>query len=149
MILTILLNILSYYKSLDLNKQSFAFESLQLIDKEIFKVKEDKPLLVYVWATWCPICKIESNHIQTLANDFEVLTIAVDSGVDEDLKNYLMENNFDFKVYNDKDRAVSSLMNIKGYPTIFIYDKQKQLQFTDVGYTSTFSLYLKMLWTSL
>ena len=149
MILTILLNILSYYKSLDLNKQSFTLQSLKLIDQEIFNVKKDKPLLVYVWATWCPICKIESNHIQTLSNYFEVLTIAVDSGSDEDLKKYLMENNFNFKVYNDKNRAISSQMNIKGYPTIFIYDKQKQLQFTDVGYTSTFSLYLKMLWAGL
>lgn len=146
MLLTILLNIISFYKSQDLNKEKLSISTLKLLDGVPYTISDQKPTLIYLWATWCPICKIESNHIQTLSKHFEVLSIAVDSGSDEEIKNYLHTHSLDFKVYNDYDRQISNTLNIKGYPTILIYDKNKNLITSDIGYTSTITLYLKMLW---
>ena len=67
-VLIVLANIVSYYKSLDLNKDKLPIENISL---------NNKPILIHFWATWCPICKVEAPNIQTISEHFEVLTIAV------------------------------------------------------------------------
>ena len=143
-VITISLNVISYYKALDLNKEKLFFNSLTLINGENFTLKKDKPLLIYFWATWCPICKIESPNIQRLSKEYEVLTIAVNSGTNQNIKAYIEKNNYTFKVYNDTNEILNRKLNIKAYPTTLIYDKNKNLFFSDVGYTSTIGLKLRM-----
>jgi thiol-disulfide isomerase/thioredoxin len=148
-ILTILLNIVSFYKSRELNKEKFPLSTMQLLDTTYYTINDDKPTLIYFWATWCPICKLESNHIQTLSKYFEVITIAVDSGSNKQIQDYLDLHKLTFKVYNDSKKKISNQLNIKGYPTILIYNKDKNLITSDIGYTSLLTLYLKILWAEL
>lgn len=145
-ILTIFANALSYYKSTSLNKDKLDIQNLTLIDKTKFQINNNKPTLVHFWATWCPTCKIEAPNIQKLSKDYEVLTIAVSSKNDENIKNYLKENNLNFKVFNDLDGRYARKFNISVFPTTLIYDKDKNLQFSEVGYTSTWGLILRMWW---
>ena len=74
------------------------------------------------------------------------LTIAVKSGSDYELHKYLNEHGYTFAVVNDKDASLSRNFKIAGYPTTFIYDKNAKLRFSEVGYTSTLGLYLRLLW---
>ena len=143
--LTIALNLVSYYKSLDLNKEKLNTNSFKLLDNSLYNVAEDKALIVHFWATWCPTCKFVAANIEKLSKDYEVVTIAVQSGSKEEIQNYLDENNLNFKVVNDEDGYYSRKFNIKAFPTTFIYDKKMNLKFSEVGYTSTFGLYLRML----
>jgi len=138
--LFIISNIVSYYKSSNINKSKFDIENISLTNK---------PILVYFWATWCPICKVESPNIQTLSKDYQVVTIAVNSGDDKKISNYLNENNFDFKVINDKNSSYANKFNIEVFPTTLIYDNDKNLIFSEVGYTSTFGLKLRLWWAGL
>jgi len=96
-ILTIFANVVSYYKSLDLNKDKLNISNITLIDNIKYKVKQDKPILIHFWATWCPTCKIEAGNIQTISEKYEVLTIAVNSKDDENIKNYLKKHNLGLK----------------------------------------------------
>ena len=146
--LTILANIVSYYKSTDLNKNSLELNSVTLLDETVFTIKKEKPLLIHFWATWCPICSVEASNIQTISEKFEVLTIAVDSVSKEEIHNYLEKHDLDFKVIDDFNKQYASKFNISVYPTTFIYDKNKNLVFSEVGYTSTIGLYLRMIWAS-
>jgi thiol-disulfide isomerase/thioredoxin len=138
-VMTITANILSYYRSTDLNTQPLDID---------YKFKENKPILLHFWATWCPTCKLEASNIQALSKDYEVLTIAVNSGSNKDIKEYMDENGFDFRFINDYDGLFAQNFNISAYPTTFIYDKNKNLVFSEVGYTSTIGLYLRMRWAS-
>ncbi len=138
--LVIIANIVSFYKSMDLNKAKFDIKNISL---------DDKPILVHFWSTWCPTCKIEASNIQTISQSYNVLTIAVQSGNDTKIKKYLDDNNLDFKVINDKDSFYSKKFNIEVFPTTLIYDKNKKLIFSEVGYTSTIGLQLRMWWASL
>ena len=144
--MTLFANAISYYKSTDLNKQALSIKSVTLLDNEVFSIAEGKPILVHYWASWCPVCKLEAPNIQKMSQHFEVLTIAVQSGSDEQIKEYLLENNYTFKVVNDSDALLARASNVAVYPSTLIYDKNKNLVFSDVGYTSTFGLYLRMLW---
>ncbi len=147
-LMTILANAISIYKSRDLSQAPLTVQSFTLIDDKKYKVPNDKPVLIHFWATWCPTCKLEASNINFLSKHFEVVTIAVKSGSDDALKKYLYEHNYTFKVVNDKNSILSSQFHIAGFPTTFIYDKNKKLLFSDVGYTTTLSLYIKMWWAS-
>lgn len=145
-ILIIVLNIVSFYKSQDLNKEKFPYKAFELIDGSTYTL-DDKPLLVYFWATWCPICKFQSPNIQELSKEFQVITFASQSGTKEEIKKYLKENNLDFKVVDDTYNDFAYRFNIKAYPTTLIYDENRNLKFSDVGFTSSFSLKLKLWWS--
>jgi thiol-disulfide isomerase/thioredoxin len=144
--IVIFANIISYYKSTDLNKEKLSIINLELIDKSNYKFIKDKPLLVHFWASWCPTCKLEAQNIQLISEHFEVLSIAVKSGSDYDIQNYLQINDFNFSTHNDNEGKLASTLNIAAYPTTFIYDKNKNLIFSEVGYTSTIGLWLRMWW---
>jgi len=148
-ILTILANIVSYYKSTDLNKDTLDLTTIKLLDDTLYTLDKQKPILIHFWATWCPICDVEASNIQKISNNFEVITIAVDSTSTTEIKNYLEKNNLNFKVVNDLDKQYAKKFNISVFPTTFIYDKNKKLVFSEVGYTSTIGLYLRMIWASL
>lgn len=143
--LTIAMNAISYYNSLDLNKDKLTIESFKLLDDTTYIVSKDKPLLVHFWATWCPTCKLEASNIEKISKDYEVITIAVQSGTKEEIEKYLDEHNLTFKVVNDEDGFYSQKFNIKAFPTTFMYDKNKNLKFSEVGYTSTAGLYSRMM----
>ena len=147
-VITILSNIISLYKSSDLPKQKLNIETLELINNQKFNLNTDKPIIIHFWATWCPTCKLEAGNIQTLSEHFEVLTIAVKSGSEYDLTEYMKEHSLNYRVYNDEDSNIASKFNIAAYPTTFIYDKEGNLVFSEVGYTSTFGLWLRMWWAS-
>jgi thiol-disulfide isomerase/thioredoxin len=145
LMLIIALNAISYYNSLDLNKEKLTIQSFKLLDDSTYSVENNKPLIIHFWATWCPTCKLEASNIQKISEDYEVITIAVQSGTKEEIEKYLDEHKLNFKVVNDEDGFYSQTFNIKAFPTTFIYDKNKNLKFSEVGYTSTAGLYSRMM----
>jgi len=147
--LIIISNIVSYYKSSDLKKDSLNIKSLTLIDGSTYDIPKNKAILVHFWGTWCPICKLEASNVNTISKSYEVITIAVDSKNNENIKKYLKDNNVNFKVHNDTQSKIASNYNIEVYPTSFIYNKNGKLIFTEVGYSSTLGLKLKMWWANL
>lgn len=147
--ITILANIISIYKSSDLNKEALQNINITLLDKQSYTYPKDKPILIHFWATWCPTCKLEATNIQTISENFEVLSIAVNSGNNDELKKYMNDRGFNYKVYNDKSGFFAKEFKIAAYPTTFIYDKNRELVFSEVGFTSTWGLWLRMWWAGL
>lgn len=143
-ILTIATNALSYYKSLDLNKETLNIESFKLLDNSEYTVQKNKPIILHFWATWCPTCKFEAANIERISKDYEVITIAVQSGTKGEIQKYLRDNELTFNVVNDEDGYYSRKFNIKAFPTTIIYDKNQNQKFSEVGYTTTIGLYSRM-----
>lgn len=148
-VMSIFANVISLYKSQDLNKQELQLNSSILIDGTLYTPTQDKPLMLHIWATWCPVCKAEIDNIQRLSQYYEVVTIAVNSGSDYEINEYLKKHDLNFKVINDKNSILAQELNIAVYPTTFIYDSNKKLIFSEVGYTSSFGLFIRMWWASL
>lgn len=147
-LLAVLTNAISFYKSQDLNKTPLKQEFVRLLDDKIYKLPSNKPIIIHFWATWCPACKLEASNIQAISKNYEVITVAVKSNKDE-IKKYLKENELNFKVVNDEYAKLAQKFNINVYPTTFIYDKNKELVFSEVGYSSYFGLLVKMWWAGL
>ena len=91
---------------------------------------------------------MENSTIDTLSKKFDVITIAVNSKSDEDIKAFLKEKNLSFQVINDTNSSLAERFHVSGFPTTFIYNKNGNLEFSEVGYSSYITLYLKLLYAS-
>ena len=143
--LAVAMNVVSYYRSLDLNKDRLDIQSVTLLNHQQMMVPKNKPIMIHFWATWCPVCKLEAPNIEKISKDYDVITIAVQSGSQEEIQAYLDEHKLHFNVVNDKDGFYAKKFNITVFPTTLIYDKEGRLKFSDVGYTTTAGLYSRML----
>jgi thiol-disulfide isomerase/thioredoxin len=148
-VMTIVANVMSIYRSQSLRDAPLNIQTFKLINNTNYTVEKNRPVLIHFWATWCPTCKMEAANIEFLSKHYQVITIAVKSGSDYDLKRYLDEDGYSFLVVNDQDGTLSRKFNIAGFPTTFIYDSRQKLRFAEVGYTSTLGLWMRLLWSSL
>ncbi len=146
--ITLFANLLSLYKSQDLNKQQFNLQNNRLINGKVYIPNPNRPILLHIWGTWCPVCKAEADNIQRLSEYYDVITVAVNSGSDIEIAKYLKENGLNYRVINDKEGHIAQELHVAVYPTTFIYDKDKNLLFSEVGYTSSFGLFIRMWWAS-
>ena len=87
---------------------------------------------------------MEAPNIDSVAKNYQVLTIANNSGSDEDIRNYMKQKGLSFPVYNDEDGSWSRAFHLSAFPTTFIYDSHGKLKYTDVGYTTTPGLVARM-----
>jgi len=145
-LLFVLSNIISYIRAPELGSTHLPQIEVQLVDGSTFQVKKGKPLIIHFWATSCPACKLEAPNIETVSKEYDVLSIAVNSGSDEKVRAYMQEHALSFKVLNDEDGAWTTQFNIEVYPTTFIYDAKGELRFTEVGYTTTAGLLARLEW---
>lgn len=143
---TIFANVLSIYRSMDLNKNPLNMESVILLNHTPYFLPKDKPIMIHFWATWCPTCKVEAGNIQKISQEYEVLTIALKSGTDSEIEQYLKINDLNYRVVNDQDGHITDKFDVSVFPTTIIYDKDRNVLFSDVGYTSTWGLCLRMWW---
>ena len=64
---------------------SFSAAPMHSIDgklHDITALSQERPLLIYVWATWCSICRFTTPSVNTLAEQGgNVVSIAMRSGV--------------------------------------------------------------------
>lgn len=86
---------------------------LQLTDYQgqtvdLASMSSEKPTLIYFWGTWCPICRTTSPSVNTLAaaGNYPVVTIAVQSGSNQDIQSYLTKNNYSFITINDEEGPI-------------------------------------------
>lgn len=145
-LMTIFANILSLYRSNNLNKEALNISSVSLLHDSLYTLPKNEPILIHFWATWCPTCKAEAPNIETISENYNVLTIALKSGSDTEIEEYLKSRGLNFKVVNDIDGAITEKFGVSIFPTTIIYDKNGEVFFSDVGYTSTFGLWLRMWW---
>jgi len=139
-------NVLSYVRAPQLEHEELPKIEAMLITGKRFESKEfsGKPLVVHFWGTWCPVCKSEISNIQSISEKYEVLTIAVNSGSDAALQNYMKQNNYDFRVLNDAEGSLAEKYKVGIFPTTFIYDSDGKLKFTETGYTTRAGLLARL-----
>lgn len=106
--------------------------------------------LIHFWATWCPICHLENDNIQTLSEDYHVLNIAIQSGSNADIRAYAADNNLKLNnLINDESGSLATLFGVQGTPSSFILSPEGQIIFAEVGYVTTLGYRLRLWWAAL
>ena len=103
--------------------------------------------LLYFFAEWCPICKLQNSTISELAQDFNVIGIAMQSGNEAQVKAYLAEHSIDFPVVNDPAGRISRAYGVDGVPATFIIDGAGKIHYSTRGYATAAGLRSR-LWLS-
>ena len=143
-ILLLVSNLVSYLRKPELSSDKLPAIETKLLDGASFVPPKDKPLIIHFWGSWCPVCKLEAPNIQRVSEKYEVLTIAVNSGSDEEILSYMKKYQLNFKVLNDRDGKWAKKFKVEVFPTTFIYDSRGDLKFSEVGYTTTAGLLARM-----
>jgi thiol-disulfide isomerase/thioredoxin len=142
LVLLVVSNIISYLRKPQLKDDSLPSLTLETIEgKKInFEEYRGKPLLIHFWATWCPTCKLETANIDTVSKEYPVVTIAVNSGNDEQIREFMKSKEASFDVIHDRENRLAQDFSVEAFPTTFIYNTKGKLVFSEVGYTSTAGL---------
>lgn len=143
LLLIVATNLLSYYRSFNLNNKALDENTIGLLESKGVEFPDNQAVLIHFWATWCPVCGVEASNIESVSKNYKVITIAVKSKQAE-IQKYMKEKKLSYTVISDTDGSLASKFKVSVFPTTFIYTKEKKLQFSDVGYTSTVGLYLRM-----
>lgn len=102
-----------------------------------------KPTLLYFWAPWCGVCKVQSPNIAALhkkhGDKYNIYGIALDYGTDEELARYMQEHNIDYPTLTG-GRATAQLFNVNSFPTMYVLSSDGEIRNTIIGYTPTLTL---------
>jgi len=107
-------------------------------------LQKGQPVMVHFWGTWCPVCRQEAGNIDRVAQHYRVLTVAVNSGSDREIRQWMKRKGVDYPVYNDRIGELARQFDVEIYPTTFIYDAEGKLKFVETGYTTTAGLLARM-----
>ncbi|MBN1574005.1 MAG: TlpA family protein disulfide reductase [Deltaproteobacteria bacterium] len=88
---------------------------------------EGKVVLLNLWATYCGPCREEMPSLNGLMKkmadySFVILTINIDPGKSERVREFMEENGYTFKVLHDPKKEISALYYFTGIPTTYIID---------------------------
>jgi thioredoxin-related protein len=72
------------------------------------------------------------------------VTVALNSGDDNEVTEYMQEQGLAWSVINDDNGSLANRYGVKGVPALFIFNKQGQIVFTSVGYSTEFGLRLRL-----
>ncbi|WP_434938604.1 protein disulfide oxidoreductase [Shewanella sp. HL-SH8] len=152
-ILVILFVITSYLQRDMINGQAPNLSAVTVSQQSFDLTASTKPTLVYFWGTWCSACKITSPMVNSVAssNDYQVISIAVASGSDDDITQYMQLNQLSFEVINEaqlpqviNQPSLSQQWGANAFPSIYIIDENQHIRFVTSGVTTTWGLKLRL-----
>ncbi len=133
--------VLNYIRKPEIKENIYDYKLVDTHGRTInFSSYKGEPLLVHFWATWCPTCKLEAPNIDKLSKDYNVITIAVNSGGNEEINEFMQKHQLSYRVISDISGNLANKFNISAYPTTLIYTKSGRLKFAEVGYSTAVGL---------
>jgi peroxiredoxin len=113
------------------------------------KIKNNKPLFLVFWATWCLACKKEIPNLKKIYAEFKgkgLEYIAINVGINDSqtrVKNFMNKYQISYPVAFDKESQVTKRFKVWGVPTIFIIDKGGVVQYRSTKVPDDLAKYLK------
>ena len=103
-------------------------------------------VLVNFWASWCSICGMQQSTIDAIADDYPVLTVAMDEATAEEIQAYMKDKGVDYPVLHDPDYRIARQYGVRGVPSNFIIDAAGNIRFVETGYTTSLGLRMRLWW---
>lgn len=97
-------------------------------------LKDGKPRLMNVWASWCPPCIAEAPHLETLRRQgAEIVGVAIRDRP-EDVARFLARHGNPYtRIGDDKLSEVQLAIGSSGVPETFVIDGQGTIRYQHIG----------------
>jgi thiol-disulfide isomerase/thioredoxin len=105
-----------------------------------------RPVALYLWAEWCPICKVQQPNVTELASDLPVLTVAMQSGPPEAVARVLAQRQLPWPTVVDPRGELSRSLGFGSVPAFVVIDADGTLRTPTVGYTSELGMRARVWW---
>ena len=138
---------IDFWRSKDMPSEAIPTLAGHTIDQQwvdIEKQSYDKPVLLYFWATWCSVCNLVSPSINWLADNHQVISVAITSGDNRRLVQFMKYKKYDFPVINDSTGSISREWGVTATPSIVIV-KNGHISSITTGATTPVGLWLRLL----
>lgn len=121
-------------------------ESIKGEKIDIALMSQDKPVLIYFWGTWCPICSSVSPSVNFLSDYYPVVSVALTSGTAERVQQYLNSKDYNFTTINDSKGLIGREWSVSVTPTIFVVNNGEITSIT-TGFTSPIGMWIRLLFS--
>ena len=147
----VVMQAVNWWKTRDALSGNLSKFTGELMDGSAFTISEfaGEPVLFHFWATWCPICELENGTIQSISQDYQVISIASWSEGEAEVSAYMQDNQLTFPVMLDTSGKLAQSFGLKGVPTSFILDPNGEITFVETGYSSEPGLRLRLWFSTL
>ena len=105
-----------------------------------------QPVALHFWAEWCPICRTEEHSVSRLARDWPVLTVAMQSGPEAQVRRVLAQRELAWHTALDPDGQLTRAFGFRAVPGFVVVDTQGRLRAPTVGYTTELGMRLRLWW---
>ena len=124
----------------------------QLVSGKFFNLDEARnngPVLIYFWGSWCSVCKVVSPAVDSIAKDalshnHKVLSVALTSGNDAEITRYQNEHAYTFETLNDNNGHYSQQWGVSVTPSIFIINQQGEVTYVSTGVTTEWGMRIRL-----
>lgn len=98
-----------------------------------------EPVLLNIWATWCPPCRKEMPDLQALYESYgprglQVVGVSIDGpNAEPQIREFLDEYGITFRILHDPSDRISSTFAIQGVPVTMVIDPQGTVTWRHLG----------------
>lgn len=103
-----------------------------------------RPVVVYFWATWCPVCRLQTGAISGISVDYPVLAVAIPPAGPEEVRVYVERHGLGTPVLIDASGEWARAFGVRAVPATFVVDGAGAVRFVEAGYTSELGLRLRL-----
>ncbi|MGH7701447.1 MAG: TlpA disulfide reductase family protein [Gemmatimonadales bacterium] len=95
-------------------------------------------VLLNVWATWCPPCRVEMPSMQRLhdrfaGTDFRVVAVSVDTDDEQVVESFVRDMGLTFDVLHDRTAEIQRIYQTAGVPESFVIDRNGIIVKKEIG----------------
>lgn len=125
------------------NMPSLSMSTLEGNWVDIKTMSQDKPVLLYFWATWCPVCNFVSPSVNWLSKSHQVISVALTSGDDRRVGQFMAYKEYNFPVINDPTGTLGQAWGVAATPSIVII-KNGEISSITTGFTTPMGMWLRL-----
>jgi thiol-disulfide isomerase/thioredoxin len=105
--------------------------------------------VLYVWATWCAICKTIEGNVDAVAAGAPVLSMAMRSGQPAQIAAELDRRGLRWPTLVDANGELSARLGIDAVPTLLFVDRHGVVRSVTQGYTTELGIRARLAWMRL
>lgn len=152
LLIVVIASAIAFYQQRDMRTGIAPGINARLISGEHMDLEQTLtkgPVLVYFWGSWCSVCRLVSPAVDSIAGDgvengYSVITIALSSGSDAAITDYLAEHQYHFDTVNDHNSLYGKEWGVAVTPSIFILNQQGEISYVSTGITSQWGMRLRL-----